>query len=162
MATPFFVFLMGIMTIGTQYLTAHFLEHGVDIAARKLRTGEAQKAGITLAQFRQLYCDAVGFIIDCDEQRLVIHVNSGPKFAGLPKVSCMTDGELTPPPGNPGDNIRTRAGDASAAVKVNVCYDWQLGVPLWQTIWRLLDPEHAVEDKTILSTATAFRTEPFE
>lgn len=161
-ATPFFAFLMGIMTIGTQYMTAHFIEHGVEIAARKLRTGEAQKAGLTQAQFRSLYCDAVGFMIDCDEERLVIHINSEDRFADLPQVQCMTDGQLTPPPGNPGDSVRTRAGDASKAVKVNVCYDWQLGLKLWQSLWRILDPDHTVDGKTILSAATAFRSEPYE
>lgn len=161
-ATPFFVFLMGIMTVGTQYLTAHLLQHGVEVAARKLMTGEAQKAGMTLADFRRMYCDEVGFMIRCDNN-LVIHINSGARFADLPQVRCMTsDGDLTPASGNPGDSVRTRTGNASTAVKVNICYDWQMGLSLWQSVWGVLDPHHTPEGKTILTTATAFRSEPFE
>ncbi|WP_295558981.1 TadE/TadG family type IV pilus assembly protein [uncultured Hyphomicrobium sp.] len=162
-AAPFFIFLMGIMTLGTQYLTSHFLEYGAEVAARKLRTGEAQKAGLTLAQFRTLYCNSVGFMVDCDAHLLKIHINSSQRFADLPQVNCMTSGgDLAEPPGNPGDNIRTRAGDASNAVKVNICYDWQVGVAFWKTLWAVLNPDHAVADKLVLSTATAFRSEPYE
>jgi Flp pilus assembly pilin Flp len=162
-AAPFFAFVLAIMTIGTQYLTLHFLEHGVAQAARKLRTGEAQKAGLTLADFRNLVCESAGSYISCDNH-LVIHIRSSATFDGLddPPISCMTGGNLTPSSGSGTDGIRTRAGDASEAVLVTVCYDWELGSPLWQTLWNIVSPVPATEGKIVLSAATAFRSEPFE
>jgi len=159
---PFFVLVMGIITIGVQYMTAHFLEYGVEAAARKIRTGEAQKAGLKLSDFRTLFCDAAGFMVACDD-RLVIHIKSNAEFAGLtPLTSCVTDGNLTPTEGNPDDALRTRAGDASAAVVVSACYEWDMGVSFWQTIWNVISPMPVVQGKPILSAVTAFRSEPFE
>lgn len=161
-ATPFFLLIMGIMTIGLQYMTSHFLEHGVEGAARKLRTGEAQKSGLTLADFRKLFCDTAGYMIKCDSH-LVIHIKSSETFAGLsPVTSCVTDGNLTPATGNGSDGVRTRAGDASAAVMVSACYQWDMGLGLWQSIWNMISPFPVVQDQPVLSAATAFRSEPFE
>lgn len=163
-ATPLIVFVLGIMTIGAQYMTAHVLEAGLETTARKLRTGEAQKAGITLADFRNMYCDAAGFLIKCDEN-LVIHINSQDAFADLPRVSCqLPDGRLAPSSGNGGDAIDTRSGRANKAVKVNVCYEWRVGVPFWEPLSRLLAPDNPSVNTggLVLSAATAFRAEPFE
>lgn len=161
-ATPFLIFVFGIMTVGAQYMTAHLLEAGLETAARKLRTGEAQKAGLTLSDFRKTYCDAAGFMITCDEH-LVIHINGENQFADLPRVRCLTpDGNLAPSPGGAGDSVGSRAGDASRAVKVNICYEWQMGVSLWATVWRLLDPSFVNNGRLILTATTAFRSEPFE
>lgn len=159
---PFLALTLGIMTVGFQYMTAHFLEYGVETAARKLKTGEAQKAGLTLNGFRELFCDAAGFMVSCDK-RLVIHIKSSATFAGLsPVTSCVKDGVLVPAEGNPGDNIRTRAGNASNAVVVSACYQWNEGKGLWQMLFDLISPTPPVEGKVILSAAIAFRAEPFE
>lgn len=161
-AVPFLAMTMTVMTIGSQYMTQSFLEHGVSEAARKLRTGEAQKAGLTLADFRKMVCDAAGSLIACDD-RLVVHLKSSPTFAGLaPATSCMTNGGLTPAAGVPTDSVRSRAGDASTAVMVSACYEWQLGASLWGSIYGLISPTPVSQGKIVLTAATAFRSEPFE
>lgn len=159
---PFLLLVMGIITIGIQYLTMHFLEHGVEVAARKLRTGEAQKAGQTLDDFRALFCEAADVMIKCDGH-LVIHIKSKQTFAELsPVTSCVTNGALTPASGNGGDSVRSQAGDASDAVMVSACYEWEMGMSLWQLIWNLVSPTPTVQGKMVLSAATAFRSEPYE
>jgi Flp pilus assembly protein TadG len=161
-ALPFFVLVIGIITVGMQYLTSHSLALGVDVASRELRTGEAQKDGITVGQFRQAVCNAAGAMIACDE-RLVIHIKSRPTFAELmPITPCLTNGRLTPPEGDLSDGIRTRSGDASTAVVVSACYEWDAGFGPWQVIWNLLTSERVDRGKPIISAATAFRSEPFE
>jgi Flp pilus assembly protein TadG len=160
-AAPFFALVIAIMTIGTQYLTLHFLEHGVTTASRKLRTGEAQKAGLTIADFRKLVCDSAGTMIACDS-RLVIHIKSSPTFAGLsPLASCMTNGNLTPSAGQGTDSIKSRSGNASTAVAVTACYEWSGGAGLWNVITSLVSPTPQTQGKTVLSTASAFRSEPY-
>jgi len=159
---PFLVLVLGITTIGIQFLTSHYLEYGVEAAGRKLRTGEAQKAGMTLNGFRQLFCEETSVILACDT-RLVIHIKSSATFAGLmPVPACVTNGALTPSTGSGGDSIRTKSGGASNTVVVTACYDWEFGRALWGRIWDLISPMPTAQGKTVLSAATAFRSEPFE
>lgn len=162
-AAPFFAMVMAIMTIGMQFLGMYFLENGVAEASRKLRTGEAQKAGITLNDFRKLFCDAAGSYIDCD-QHLVIHINNNKTFAGLGELTpCVTNGQLTPSAGAATDGIGTRAGDASDAVVVLACYEWPSGGGFWRMVSNLVAPVPATEEgKVILSAVSAFRSEPFK
>lgn len=161
-ALPFFVLVVGIITIGLQYLTSHSLALGVEVASRELRTGEAQKAGITVGQFRQAVCNAAGAMIACDK-RLVIHIKSRSTFAELrPITPCLTNGKLTPAEGDLEDGIRTQSGDASTAIVVSACYEWDAGFGPWQLIWNLLSSERVDRGNPIVSAATAFRSEPFE
>lgn len=161
-AAPFFALVLAIMTIGTQYLALHFLEHGVNTASRKLRTGEAQKAGLTIADFRTMVCDAAGVMIACDN-RLKIHIKSASTFAGLtPLASCMTAGNLTPSAGLGSDSVQSRSGGESTAVSVTACYEWSEGMGLWGKLMQLVSPAPPTQGKTILSAATAFLSEPFD
>jgi Flp pilus assembly protein TadG len=161
---PFLLLVMGIITIGIQYLTMHFLEYGVEVASRKLRTGEAQKAGQTLGGFRDLFCDAADVMINCDDNHLVIHIKNKKTFAELtPLPACVAEGGLAPPSGNEGDSVESVAGGASDAVVVLACYEWGMGMSLWQSIWNLIPSETpTIQGKIILSAATAFRSEPYE
>jgi Flp pilus assembly protein TadG len=162
---PFLLLLTGIMAVGLQFFTIHSLEHGVTAAARKLKTGEAQKAGQTFADFRQLVCTEAGSLIPCDD-KLVVHVKSGATFADLdPPVSCLTNGKLTPSGGNTGGPVSSYSGGASATVVVTACYDWELGSSLWQTIWNIVASNQAAPKqagKTIVSSTIAFRSEPYQ
>lgn len=161
-AVPFLLLVLGIMTIGLQFLISHSLERGVETAARKLRTGEAQKAGLTVGDFRKLFCDNAGTLIACDDH-LVLHIKSSNTFAGLsPLTQCVTDGNLTPSAANDGDGIGAHAGGRSQPVVVSVCYQWDLGLTLWQTIWNLFSPVPTVQDRPVLSAVTAFQSEPYE
>lgn len=161
-ATPFFLLMMGIMTVGMQYLTLHSLEHAVTEASRQIRTGQAQKAGMTLDDFRKIVCDAAGPFITCDS-RLVVHIRSGEHFADLtPPAACVVDGGLAPATGAPGDSIVNVTGEQNRKVAVSACYDWLAGVQLWETIWALVSPTPATASgKTILSAAAVLQTEPY-
>lgn len=162
-ATPFFVLMMGIMTVGMQYLALHSLEHAVGEASRQIRTGQAQKAGMTVDQFRKMVCDAAGSYISCDS-RLVIHVRSGERFRDLvPMPSCIADDGLAPSSGSGGSSLVTATGEEDRKVVVNVCYDWVMGMQLWQSIWGLISPTPtSAGGKIILSAATVFQTEPYK
>jgi Flp pilus assembly protein TadG len=167
-AAPFFVMLLGIMTVGMHYFTIHSLELGVSAAARQIRTGEAQKAGMTFNDFKQLVCNEAGSYIKCN--KLIVHVKSGAQFADLdPPTSCVTNGNMTPSAGVATDPLSKSSGAASAAVVVSACYDWELGSELWQKIWNtiLVGPGtpaglgQKTVGKTIVSATTTFRTEPY-
>lgn len=162
-SAPFFLLMMGIMTVGLHYLTLHSLEHAVVEASRQIRTGQAQKANLTADDFRKMVCDAAGTFIACDD-RLVIHFRSARAFRDLtPVATCIVDGGLAPPSVSGGDSLVTAVGPASRKVSVNICYDWTMGLPLWRSIWNLISPTPATSSgKTILSAATVFQSEPYE
>jgi Flp pilus assembly protein TadG len=166
-AAPFFMLIMMIMVIGLQFFTAHSLENGVATAARQIRTGQAQKAGKTLAQFRQMVCDEAGSFIKCTS-KLVIHVKSGTVFADLdPPTSCVTNGNLTPSSGSGTDALATSAGTASSTVLIIACYESDLGGSLWQIVHKLLTSSPGgsttapAPGKSIIQATTSFRTEPY-
>jgi len=160
-ALPFAGMMTGIMAIGLQYFTEHALESAVLDASRKLRTGQAQKAGITVADFRQQVCDGAEGYVACDEN-LVVHVTSQEHFSDLVPTPCVTNGRLTPSEAPGSDLIQTRAGVQNAAVLVTACYEWQMGASLWQPVWDLVSPYPRVAGKTILSATSVFRSEPYE
>lgn len=162
-ATPFFLTMMGVMTVGTQYFTMNALEHAVAEASRQIRTGQAQKAGMTVDDFRQLVCNAAQTFVTCDS-RLVMHIRSGERFVDLlPAAQCFVDGDLAPPSGGaPGDSIVNAVGEESRKVSITLCYDWDMGMGLWQSIWTLISPTPAEEGKIILSAATVLQTEPYQ
>lgn len=159
---PFLALVMGIITIGLQYYVSHSLEHGIEAASRKIRTGEAQKAGLTIADFRKLFCDAAGRLVACDK-RLEIHIKSADTFAELsPLTSCVTDGNLTPSAAGGGDAVGAHTGGRSQRVVVSACYQWDMGLGLWQTIWNFLSPMPTAQERPVLSAVTALQTEPYE
>lgn len=161
-ALPFFAMMFAMMTIGLHYFTYYSLEKGVVDAARLMRTGEAQKAGLNLDDFRKLVCDHAGGFITCDSH-LVIHIKSSETFAGLaPPASCVTNGALSPATGAGSDALTSKSGEDDIAVQVTACYEWEMGADLWQTIWSLVSPDPVVQGKTILSATTAFRSEPYQ
>lgn len=162
-ATPFFLMMMGIMTVGMQYLTLHSLEHAVSEASRQIRTGQAQKAGLTVDDFRQIVCKTAEPLISCDS-RLILHIRSGERFEDLvPAAQCLVDGGLAPASGGAaGDSIVNAVGEESRKVSITACYDWDMGSRLWQSIWGLISPTPVEAGKTILSAATVLQTEPYQ
>ena len=167
-AAPFFVLMLTIMTVGLHFFTIHSLENGVTTAARKIRTGEAQKAGMSYNDFRKLVCDQAGSFIKCDS-RLVIHVKSGTTFADLdPPVACLTNNALTPSGATGTAPVSNLSGKESATVAVTACYQWDQGTSLWQSVWNMLTVGPSgggtpkAQSKTIIQATTAFRTEPYK
>jgi Flp pilus assembly protein TadG len=162
---PFILLLTGIMAVGLQFFTIDALEHGVTAAARRLKTGEAQKSGLTFADFRNMVCDEAGSLIPCDTN-LVVHLKSAATFADLdPPVSCVSNGNLRPSSANGSTPVSTYSGGASAAVVVTACYNWDLGSSLWRMIWNIIasDPTKVRQQgKTVVSSTIAFRSEPYQ
>jgi Flp pilus assembly protein TadG len=173
-AAPFFLFAFAIMGIGLQFFTINALEHGVESAARKIRTGQLQ-AGQTIngepvaytnQDFKDMICEEAGSYIDCGS-KLVIHMSSGAEWADVNTTPCVTAGNLTPSTGNSTDAVTTKTGGASQVVLVTACYEWDLGGMMWQTFWNMLvtgawgDGAAKTADKVIIQGVSTFRTEPY-
>ncbi len=162
-AVPFLVLVLGIMTVGIQFLALHSLENGVANASRQIRTGEAQTQGLTRGNFRQLVCDSAGSFIACDN-RLVVHLQSATSFSGLtPPPACTTaNGNLAPASGSAADALSAATGQENMKVLVLACYHWDEGAGFWQRMFNLLSPTPQTQGQIILSAASVFQTEPYK
>lgn len=155
-AMPFFLFAFGILGLGLHFFTNNALEHAVDTAARKIRTGQAQKEGKTLAQFKQMVCDAGVGYIKCDSS-LKIHVQSGANWSNIVPRPCITNGSLTASAGQDADALSGSSGEASVAVLVTACYEWSLA----QKLPFLLMGDLA-NGSALIQASAVFRTEPYK
>ena len=157
---PFFFFVFGVIGLGAYFFTTTALESAVDSASRQIRTGQAQKGGITQQQFRQLICNAAGgtaAIINCDDSRLKVHVQSAPAWAGVTPTPCLTNGALTSSAGQSTDALSQSSGGASQAVVVTVCYEFSLAQSM-----PFLKLGNMGNGSSVIQAATTFRTEPYQ
>ena len=160
-ALPFFLFTFGIMGTGLHFFTTSTLEHAAEAASRKLRTGEAQQNGKTIADFKEMVCQEAGTFIDCT--KLNVHVQNAEEWKDLVPVECETapndpfSGTLTPPTGTPTDPISSSSGGANARVMVTLCYEWDFAQKV--PFLRMGDLGNG---SALLQASTAFQVEPYE
>ena len=173
-AAPFFLFAFAIMGIGLQFFTINSLEHGVESAARRIRTGNIQSghsvAGVQTAftnqEFKVMICEEAGSYIDCNS-KLVIHMDSADEWSDIVTTPCVSAGNLTPSSGNATDAVTTKTGGASQVVLVTACYQWDLGGSMWQVFWNLLvtgawgSGTAKTADLVVIQAVATFRTEPY-
>lgn len=154
LAGPFFMFTLGVMAVGLFFFTQNSLESAVNVASRQIRTGMAQKNGVTLAQFKQAVCNAAGAYIKCDNLR--VHIASDSSWSSIEPKDCVTDGKLTEPSGRANDPVSGQSGGASQVVLVTLCYEWELARYLPYFSFGNMDDGSAA-----LQAVTTFRTEPY-
>jgi hypothetical protein len=155
-AIPFFMFVMGTIGVGLYFFTTNALEHGVESASRKIRTGEAQKGSLTVGDFKELVCGAAGSYIDCD--KLSVLVQNAPTWSDLDPQPCVDGDGMAAATGSPGDVIADYTGGASSVVLVTLCYQWDLAQSF---DFLKLGAGPAGSGAAVLQAATAFRVEPY-
>ncbi|MGD9804587.1 MAG: TadE/TadG family type IV pilus assembly protein [Hyphomicrobiaceae bacterium] len=151
-STPFLALLFGIIGVGLFFFTTFSLENAVEQAARLLRTGEAQEAGLTAEQFKTKICDRVPTHIDCAGK---VRVN----VLSFPNASDITSGSL--PSCLNGDNTLSGAttyvpGGASQIVVVWACYEWELSSKI-----PFIDLGNMAGGSRLIQATAVFRSEPF-
>jgi Flp pilus assembly pilin Flp len=154
---PFLMFVGGIIGYGHYIFTSNGLEFAVEQAARKVRTGQAQTAGMTREDFRNLVC-AQGFgIIDCNASKLKIHLQSAATWSGISPISCLSGGSLGNSGGASTDAIKDVAGEASQSVLITACYEWTLA----QTFPYLMLGNMG-NGSSVIQAVAAFKSEPYK
>ena len=150
-AMPFLLFILGILGTGLYYLAVISLEHGVESAARKIRTGEAEKSALTVGGFKNLIC-AAATGIDCSKVTVIIQ--NAKTWSGINPQACVTNNSQTGSTGNAGDALSGYSGSASQVVLVTACYRW----PLADSFDFM---KFSTSGPTIIQAATAFKNEPY-
>lgn len=157
-AMPFLLFVLGLLGMGLYFLASTSLEYGVEAAARKLRTGEAEKSNMTVDSFRELVCQKAGSYIDCDKiSTIVQHAST---WSGITPESCTDqDGNRAGSTGSSGELISKYAGSASEVVLVTLCYEWDLAQ---RFSFLKLGGGGDGSGPAIIQAATAFKSEPYK
>ena len=156
-ATPFFLFVLGLLGVGLYYFTMSSLEYGAEGAARQIRTGQAQKDALTVGQFKNLVCGAAGSYINCS--KLSVIIQSGANWSNIAPQSCVdSKNNMVGSTGASTDTVSTYTGAADEVVLVTLCYQWDLA----QTFSFLkLGANANGSGSAILQASTAFQTEPY-
>jgi Flp pilus assembly protein TadG len=148
---PFLMFLYGIIGIGLYFTTMFTLENGLEQASRLIRTGQAQKAGMTDVQFKNVVCSYIPGFVDC-QNKLLVNVRSFAEADMTPTIGraeCLNNGSLT--------NLTTyQPGTANQVVLVTLCFEWELGNKI--PFIRLGDMSNG---SRLIQAAAVFRTEPY-
>jgi Flp pilus assembly pilin Flp len=156
-AVPLLLFMMGIVGIGLYFFTGSALNHGVEAAARKIRTGEAQKDALTVGGFKDLVCEEAGSYINCNKLR--VHIDHGDNWSEISPQPCVDENNnLIASTGQAEDEIVDYTGEASQVVLVTVCYQWDLAQAF---SFLKLGTKSDGSGPVVLEASTAFRTEPY-
>ncbi len=153
-AIPFFIFVFGIIGISLHHYITNSLENAVDVAARKVRTCQAQKGNVTVSQFKDMvHAEASGMI---DKSKLRILIQKSSNWADINPADCVDgSGVMTNGTGGDGDLISQHAGGAGDVVVLTACYEWELAQKL--SFFNMGDLSN---DSAVMRAATTFRTEP--
>jgi Flp pilus assembly protein TadG len=149
-AAPFFFLIFSLIEVCLIFIMTTVIENAILEAARPLRTGEAQGAGMTELQFRQAVCNEFFDILDCDA-RLSIDVRTVSDFASTPTGSALDEeGNLE------NEEFIFQPGGPNDIVAVRVFYEWDLITPV------LSKPlANMAGNKHLLQSSAVFRNEPF-
>jgi len=149
-APVFFILLMGIVENGVIFFAGSTLQYATDNAARYVRTGQAQAANMTQAQFRTMICNDIAPLLPCNGN-LQIDMESYAGYAGAAFASPTdANGNL-----NAGLN-NYQPGVACNVVLVRAFYTWKVITPgLSVFLTNISGGYH------LISATAAFRNEPF-
>lgn len=156
-AIPFFMFIFGTIGIGLHFFITNSIEHAVEAAARKIRTGQAQTNGTTVGDFKTEVCAEAASFIECND-KLQIHIQHDSEWSGITPASCKDGTSLATAGGSASDAVSDFTGEESEAVLITVCYQWDLPASL--PFITLGDPD--LGGAAIIQAATTFRTEPYK
>jgi Flp pilus assembly protein TadG len=81
LALPFFTIIFAILQTAIMFLTMQVLDSALEDSMRMIRTGRAQAAKYTLADFRKYMCGYTFNLIDCSQ--IKIKVDTLSNFAGV-------------------------------------------------------------------------------
>lgn len=154
-ATPFLALLFGIIELGLVFMGSVTLENATQAAARKVRTGQVVSPGSSAAKevargaFRDAICDGMGWMkTDCTTN-LVVDVRTFSDFQNISYNDPINNKTFDP------GQVTFETGGPSEIVLVRAYYPWKLIVPL------MSGALEKTPGKTLLTSVTAFRNEPF-
>lgn len=149
-ATPFFFLIFGLLEICVLFIMSSILEHGVNEAARSIRTGQMQENGFGQVAFKNAVCAELFDLLACDD-KLRFDVKTFDSFGDADNPTVLDGaGELDD------SDFEFSPGDANDVVVVRVFYEWDLITPILSAPLANMSGS-----RRLLQATVAFRNEPF-
>ena len=148
-AIPFFALMMAILETFLLFFASQTIETATNRGARLIRTGQAQTAGMTEADFKTEICSAMAGLFNCSAN-LRVDVRTYEFFDNVDLTQPVDDD------GNLIEDFIFQPGDAGDVVVVRAFYEW----PIHTNILGL-GLASLANVKHLIAAATAFRNEPF-
>ena len=149
--TPLAALLVAIFQTSLLFFAQQNLETTAEKAVRQIVTGQAQKAGMSKSQFKDLVCSKLPAFMKC--QNVLIDVQSAQSF------SSITTGALPTTIKNDGtvnDSYSFAPGGPGSVNIVRIMYVWDVqGGPLG------FDLSTMSNKKRLLYATSVFKTEPY-
>jgi Flp pilus assembly protein TadG len=148
---PFLAILFAIVEVALVFFAGQVLETAVADSARRIMTGEVQKAGMTQEQFKAEVCSHLQALFNCESG---IHIDVK-NYAGFGSASVSPplneDGELDT------SSFGFSPGAQGSIVVVRVAYEWPIIVRDFGFNLATLP-----NGKRLLMATAAFRNEPYK
>jgi Flp pilus assembly protein TadG len=148
-ALPLFILIFGILEVGLIYWGSYELDNATLVAARQIRTGQAQTANQTQAQMIAQICNQVSILSNCTA-KLQLNVQNFPNFASVRAPSAL-DGN-----GVLKTSFPYQPGPASTVTLVTAFYEWPL-----VNFAALGLLSNLADGNRLLQSSAVFRTEPY-
>ena len=150
-AMPFFYMLFATMETAMIYIAQSSLDFAVTSAQRQIRTGQAQRAGRTAAEMKNMVCAKMQLLMRADcTNALWLDVDSFPSLTGLNLQAPIKNGEIDPA------QINYNPGGPDSIVLVRAYYAWKVQTPFLSPVLA-----NMAADRRLVSSARLMRVEPY-
>lgn len=149
-ATPFFMLIFGVLELGLVFLVTTTLENATIAAGRKVRTGELQGSGGSASTFKAEVCNNMSWLGSSCSSNLYVDVRTFTSFSTVTQPSPVVGGVVDPA------SLSFTPGVGNDIVLVRSYYTWTIITPLLNASLVNLSG-----NKRLITTAVAFRNEPF-
>ena len=147
-----FIYLLGVIfETGLMLFSEYVIENGVAQSARMIRTGQAQAANMSAADFKTQVCGRMAAFLDC-ANKLHIDVRKFTAFSDVNMPSPIKNNDLSD---DVTKNAQYQPGGPMEVVVVRAYYEWKLFMPGISQLANISD------GRRLLSSGAAFRNEPF-
>ncbi len=147
---PFFALLFAIIETALMFFVGQILDSAVTKASRQIRTGQAQQAAMTGAQFKTLVCNGMVGLVNCSGN-LMIDVRKYSDFSKVTQTSPIDkDNKLD------ASLMTYDMGGKSDIVVVRAFYPWPTFFGFFGNKTSTL-----ADGRKLLGAVVAFRNEPF-
>ena len=155
-ATPFLMFVFGLVGCCFYFFVTNSIENGMDQMNRLIRTNRL--GNMTVADFKNGICTNAGSWIDCEKLQVFTHdyPNGWSQLNADQPQPCVQNGAIAINDTPGGDPMNKYTGTASDVVVVTACYKWDFTKKL-----PFLNLGNMNDGSMMMQTATAFRSEPY-
>jgi Flp pilus assembly protein TadG len=156
---PFLLLLFAIIQTAVVFYASQVLETATADAARLIMTGQAQKQGLTEAEFKTQLCSRLDALFNCNTG-VKIDVRKYAWASGTDPIAQFASANLEQPLDEDGnldtDDFGYTPGVQGDIVVVKVVYEWPMLMGVYS-----FDLATLPSGKRLLMSTAAFRNEPY-